>query len=87
MGDIFLMTSDFEGMPNALLEALALGAPSISTDCPCGGPAEIIEDGKNGFLVPVGDVDALAEKMKYVLSLPDDEIDKISNNAKTSSEK
>ena len=84
---LFVLPSDFEGMPNALLEAIALGVPSISTDCPCGGPKEIIENKKNGFLVPVGDVDALAEKMKYVLSLPDNELEAISANAKKSADR
>ncbi len=84
---LFVLSSDFEGSPNALLEAIALGIPSISTDCPCGGPKEVIVDGENGFLVPVGDVEALASKMLYVLSLPDDKITKISENAKKSADK
>ena len=84
---LFVMSSDFEGSPNALLEAIALGIPSISTDCPCGGPKEIIEDGKNGFLVPVGNADALAQKMLYILSMTDNEIYSISECAKKSAEK
>lgn len=84
---LFVLSSDFEGSPNALLEAIALGIPSISTDCPCGGPKEVIVDGENGFLVPVGDVEALASKMLYVLSLPDDKITNISENAKKSADK
>lgn len=55
----FILTSDFEGMPNGLLEAIAMGLPCISTDCPCGGPREIIEDDVSGVLIPVDDEDAL----------------------------
>lgn len=68
---MFVLTSDTEGMPNALIEAMAMGIPVISTDCPCGGPAELISSGENGILIPVGDVDALAIAMGQLL---DDEI-------------
>ena len=85
--NLFVLSSNYEGSPNALLEAIALGIPAISTDCPCGGPKEIIEDGENGFLVPVGDVDAMAEKMLYVLKLSQEEINLISKKAKTSAER
>lgn len=57
----FLLASDYEGMPNALMEALAMGVPCVTTDCPCGGPAELIEDGENGFLVRVGDAEHMAK--------------------------
>ena len=63
----FVLPSDFEGMPNALLEAMALGLPCISTDCPCGGPAAVIRDGENGLLVPVGDEAALTARLAALL--------------------
>lgn len=64
---IFVLPSDFEGMPNALLEAMALGLCCISTDCPCGGPRAVIEDGVNGRLIPVGGEEALAKAMAELL--------------------
>lgn len=64
----FVLSSNSEGMPNALLEAMCLGIPCISTDCPCGGPGELIKDGVNGFLIPVGDVDALAARLRTILA-------------------
>lgn len=65
---IFVLPSDFEGMPNALLEAMALGLCCISTDCPCGGPRAVIENGVNGCLVPVGDEDALRDALQMLLT-------------------
>jgi glycosyltransferase involved in cell wall biosynthesis len=64
---IFALTSNTEGMPNTIIEAMALGLPVVSTDCPCGGPAELIEDGINGLLVPVGDAYALADAFRKIL--------------------
>ncbi|MGU8191094.1 glycosyltransferase family 4 protein [Clostridium perfringens] len=65
---IFAFSSDFEGMPNALIEAMSLGLPVISTDCPCGGPKELIDDGVNGLLTPVNDVNSFSKKIEYLLS-------------------
>lgn len=64
----FVMTSNFEGMPNALIEAMAIGLPCISTDCPCGGPRELIQDGVNGMLFNVGNTRELADSLEKVLS-------------------
>lgn len=55
----YVLSSESEGMPNALMEALAIGLPCVSTDCP-NGPSELIKNGVNGLLVPVADVDSLA---------------------------
>lgn len=67
---IFVLPSKTEGMPNALIEAMSLGLACISTDCPCGGPRELIRDGENGFLVPVDDVGAMAEKLLTLMEDP-----------------
>lgn len=77
---LFVMPSDYEGMPNALIEAMALGLPCISTDCPCGGPRSLIKNGENGILVPVDDVDAMTSAIRELLRNPD-KAEKIAQNA------
>lgn len=64
---LFVLPSDYEGMPNALMEAMAMGVPCISTNCPCGGPLMLFENNTEA-LVSVGNAEELADKMKYFLS-------------------
>jgi len=60
---IFAFSSRFEGFPNALLEAMFFGLACVSTDCPT-GPAEMIMNGSSGYLIPVDDIKALAQKLR-----------------------
>lgn len=69
---LFVLSSRWEGLPGVLIEAMACGAPAVATDCPS-GPREILEDGRWGPLVPVGDADALARAMLAVLATPTDQ--------------
>lgn len=66
---LFVMSSDWEGLPNGLIEAQGLGVPAIATRCRY-GPEEIIEDGATGVLVPVGDVTAFADAIRRLLGDP-----------------
>lgn len=66
----FVLSSRYEGMPNALIEAMALALPVVSTDCPCGGPKELIKDKINGLLVRENDEKDLYNAIMYMISNP-----------------
>lgn len=67
---LFVLSSDYEGMPNALLEAMSLGLPCVATDCPCGGSAMLTEHGEAGLLVPPKDAHAMAQAISTLVSDP-----------------
>lgn len=68
---MFVSSSYFEGMSNSMLEAMAIGLPTICTDCPAGGARTVIEDHVNGILTPVGDAEAMAMAMAEVVDNPE----------------
>lgn len=63
---MFVSTSNFEGLSNSMLEAMAIGLPTICTDCPCGGARMMIKNGVNGMLVPVGNCEELLNAMEKI---------------------
>lgn len=65
---MYVNSSDYEGMSNAMLEAMAIGLPCVCTDCPIGGANAVIKDGENGLLVKTGDADELARAVERVIS-------------------
>lgn len=72
--ELFVLTSNYEGMPNSLMEAMALGIPVISTDCNGGGARFLINNNINGILVPIKDCGSLVNSINYILG--NDEIRK-----------
>jgi GalNAc-alpha-(1->4)-GalNAc-alpha-(1->3)-diNAcBac-PP-undecaprenol alpha-1,4-N-acetyl-D-galactosaminyltransferase len=66
--DVFVLFSHGEGYPNVLMEALAVGVPSIASNCPIGGPADMIVDGENGILVSLENEKELASKLIKLLN-------------------
>lgn len=69
---VFVLASDYEGLPNALIEAMACGLPCVSTDCSPGGARELIQDGENGVIVPCGDIKGLADRIIFMLKNPEE---------------
>lgn len=67
---IFAFSSEFEGLPNALIEAMTLGLPIVTTDFGGGGAVELIENGINGIIVPNGDEEKFTSGLKYLLDNP-----------------
>ena len=65
---LFVLSSDVEGVPNALMEAMAVGVPCISTDCPCGGPKMLLGNNERGMLVPIGNSEKMADAIITMLS-------------------
>lgn len=68
---MFVFTSDYEGLSNSMLEAMAIGLPCVCTDCAGGGARMMIQDHVNGILVPAGDVQAVYEGMKEIIEKPE----------------
>ena len=68
---MFVSSSDREGISNSMIEAMAIGLPTICTDCPAGGARMMIRPYENGILTPVGDEEALYKAMKYMIENPD----------------
>lgn len=68
---IYTLPSNYEGMPNSLMEAMAMGMPCIATDCPSGAPRELIQDGINGILIRVGDESGMEQAINRLIENPE----------------
>lgn len=68
---VYVLSSDYEGLPNGLMEAMAMGMPCVSTDCPCGGPRSLFGTLQSQFLVPVSDSMALSKALLEIVSSDD----------------
>lgn len=73
-----ILSSEFEGLPTVLIESMALGLPTISSNCKS-GPQEILEHGKSGYLFSVGNAQELAQQMQHVINNPTDATEKVQN--------
>lgn len=77
---VFVLASDYEGISNAMLEAMAVGLPCVCTDCPIGGAKTYIRDMENGMLVPVRNKDKMTEAILSIIMNPELG-EKLGNNA------
>ena len=66
---VYVSSSDFEGMSNTMLEAMAMGVPTIATDCPIGGAKTVIKNGENGILTPVGNEKKIALNHSFIFTI------------------
>ena len=78
---VFVLSSDYEGMPNALMEAMAAGVPVVSTNCPCGGPKSLIRSDDEGILVDCNNSIQLSNSLRLLLS-DNDKCNRMSQNEK-----
>jgi glycosyltransferase involved in cell wall biosynthesis len=69
---LYVLSSDYEGLPNSLIEAMVAGLTVVSTDCSPGGARELINNGQNGLITPCGDAEKLAKAIIYVLDNPEE---------------
>lgn len=83
---MFVSSSDYEGLSNSMIEAMAIGLPTICTDCPCGGARMVIQNNENGVLVPVKNKENLMNAMNIIAENPDF-ANKIENYAQSIREK
>jgi len=67
---LFVLSSDYEGISNAMLEALAMGIPSVCTDCPVGGARRYLKPNHCSFLVPTGDLVSFSAALAELMALP-----------------
>lgn len=79
---LLVLTSDYEGIPNVIMEAFAMGVPVVSTDCSPGGARILIEDSVNGYIAPVGDSTTIARKMSQIVDCKKIAEDFITNSCK-----
>ena len=73
--EIFVLSSDYEGFPNVLIEAMSIGMPCVATDCSPGGARMLLEDGKVGRLVDSGNYEELAKEIIYFIENREKEIE------------